>query len=85
MHMFKIYKAEVELLCGNLIKCLRIDCGGEYYQKELFKSIRSSYHSFSKYNDQLTKADLVRKDFSKHEKKDKCTIHSNKMHPISIF
>ena len=36
--MFKIYKAEVELFCGNFIKYLRTDCGGEYYQKEFFES-----------------------------------------------
>ena len=38
MQKFKIYKAEIELLCECQIKCLRTDRGGEYDQNEYFES-----------------------------------------------
>ena len=31
--MFKNYKAEVENQLGKIIKSVRSDCGGEYYDK----------------------------------------------------
>ena len=33
LHMFKIFRAEVETQLSNKIKCVRSDRGGEYYDR----------------------------------------------------
>lgn len=38
MEKFKIYRKEIELYCELLIKCLRSDRGGEYYDPKYFES-----------------------------------------------
>jgi len=37
LDMFKTYKKEVELHCEKIIKCLKSDRGGEYYDLTYFK------------------------------------------------
>ncbi|GKB29264.1 zinc finger, CCHC-type containing protein [Tanacetum coccineum] len=52
LNKFRIYKAEVELKQNVLIKTLRIDRGGEYYDLVFFQSIRIIHETTSPYTPQ---------------------------------
>ncbi|KAD3640743.1 hypothetical protein E3N88_29966 [Mikania micrantha] len=49
---FKVYKQEVELLHGDLIKTLRTDRGGEYYDPVYFQSIGIIHQTTAPYTPQ---------------------------------
>ncbi|GKE31138.1 zinc finger, CCHC-type containing protein [Tanacetum coccineum] len=49
---FRIYKTEVELQQNNLIKTLRIDRGGEYYDPVFFQSVGIIHETIAPYTPQ---------------------------------
>nr|GEV16136.1 RNA-directed DNA polymerase, eukaryota, reverse transcriptase zinc-binding domain protein [Tanacetum cinerariifolium] len=69
---FRIYKTEVELQQNDLIKTLRTDRGGEYYDPVFFQSVRVIHETTAPYTPRLNgvaeKKNIALKEMDKSDK-----------------
>ena len=60
---FKIYKTEVELQLGNLVKCLRTDRGGEYMDPIYFQSVGIIHETTARYSPNRMESRIAKIEF----------------------